>query len=344
MRHVLLVLLMCTLLPAGVRAESAPEPAPLSLKFDYVAADDFLRAVDRAPLDAAQWQRVAAERGAVAMVRNTLKYVPASPAEGYFASLRALAKDGSLAGDPYWLKAAVASAATIRTLLAAVKRDEQAMSSRIASRLGAHWKSDQSVSVTVYLVIGGASDGFVLDGEDAPEFFIAIDKAAGDLAGLEQNITHESVHVLQRQLALAHCPKQVSIEKRDPVARFHATVYEEGVANYLADPAQITGDGEYIGMWRDRYRRNATPERVRENAWLYSTLLDGLKRGVLSWETAYQFGFDGNNDARLYFHGRDIAQQWHASGTSMLSGKFSCRPESFFEPHVKSKQVKLKSE
>ncbi len=110
------------------------------------------------------------------------------------------------------------------------------------------------------------------------------------------------------------------------------------MANYLADQAQITGDGEYIGMWRDRYHRNATPERVRKNARLFATLLDGLKRGVLSWDTAYQFGFYGNNDARMYFHGREVARRLDAAGKPVLSAKFSCHPQAFFKQHAALKQ------
>ncbi len=104
--------------------------------------------------------------------------------------------------------------------------------------------------------MAGVSDGFVLDGDTSPEFFIALDKAGGDLAGLEQNISHESVHVLQRQLLLRTCPERGLGEDLRVADRFLHDVYFEGVANRIADPADVSGTGEYIDMWRSRYLRN----------------------------------------------------------------------------------------
>ena len=330
LKHLLSAMILFVALP-----NAAAAPAPLTLKFDYAAVDGFLRAVDREPGDAAQWREIAHGHGADAMVRNTIKYVPDSPAEGYVASLRELAATGKLATDPYGLGDAVANSAGIKTFMAAIRKAERGMESRIAARLVPYMKQSDPFAITVHLVIGGASDGFVIDGSTAPEFFIAIDKAGGDIAGLEQNITHESVHVLQRQLALQHCPEAPSIEKRPPLARFLATTYEEGVANYLADPMTVTGEGEYIQMWRDRYARNATPERQRENAYLFRVLRDGLKQGELTWDTAYQFGFYGNLDSRMYFHGRELARRFERAGVDALSDDFSCNPERFFEDSSK---------
>ena len=265
------------------------------------------------------------------MVRNTVKYVPGTPLDGYAAALGEVSRTGRVQVDAYGLNDAVAQADSVANLLAALHRDEQAMSVRIAGRLAPHWPQGEApVDITVHLVVGGASDGFVLDRETAPEFYIAIDKAGGDIAGLEQNVTHESVHVLQRQLGLRHCPQRPEIDQLPPLQRFHATVYEEGVANYLADPADIRGEGDYIAMWRGRYQRNATSERVRENAWLYNALHDGLRSGALSWDTAYQFGFFGNLDSRMYFVGREIAQRLDRAGAAPLSKAFVCAPEAFF--------------
>ncbi len=327
MRHKFaLLLILLAALPAAHAA-----PVPLRLHFDYAAAEDFLRAARREPLTAEQLRDFAGRRGASAMVRNTVKYIPDTPADGYAAALGELARTGHVQVDAYGLNDSVAQADTVATLLTSLQRDAPAMAARIAGRLASHWPEGEApVDITVHLVVGGASDGFVLDGETAPEFFVAIDKAGGDIAGLEQNVTHESVHVLQRQLALRHCPQRTAMDQLPPLQRFHATMYEEGVANYLADPADIRGEGDYIAMWRGRYQRNASPERVRENLWLYDSLRDGLRNGALGWDTAYQFGFFGDLDSRMYFVGRDIARRLDLAGAAPLSTAFVCMPEAFF--------------
>jgi hypothetical protein len=42
------------------------------------------------------------------------------------------------------------------------------------------------------------SDGFVLDDDPELALFVALEKASGDKDGVEQNLTHELYHVLQK--------------------------------------------------------------------------------------------------------------------------------------------------
>lgn len=322
----LFVLALAGLVPEGVQAA----PPGIEFRFDATAVEDFLRAVERKPLSDQGLAAMVASPGAAGMVQNTLKYVPASPREGYRDSLREIAQTGAVKADPYQLAEAVRTADSIRQLVGAVHRGEAAMARRIAQRLAPHWHGQPGVLITVRLVVGGVSDGFVLDGDTTPQFFIALDKAGGDIAGLEQNISHESVHVLQRQLALQHCPTRATGGQLPTVPRFLEQVYLEGVANFLADPAHVSGTGEYLDMWRDRYRRNETAERIRENAWLFDHLLAGLRGGELGWDMASQIGFYGNTDSRLYFYGREIARKMSRAGKQTLSAEFVCQPERFF--------------
>jgi hypothetical protein len=41
-----------------------------------------------------------------------------------------------------------------------------------------------------------------------------------------------------------------------------ATTLWEGTANLAADAREAPGEGPYVSMWRDRYVRNLTPERL----------------------------------------------------------------------------------
>src|SRR5690349_1063745 len=103
MRHAVQSILAALLLLASMQIAAEPKVDALTLKFDYAAVEGFLRAIDREALSEAQWHDIAGARGADAMVRNTIKYVPDTAADGYLASLRELAKRGALSSDPYWL-------------------------------------------------------------------------------------------------------------------------------------------------------------------------------------------------------------------------------------------------
>ena len=119
------------------------------------------------------------------MVRYTVKYILGTPADAYAAALGELARTGRVQVDAYGLNESMAQADNVAALLKALHRDEHAMGERIARRLVPHWPEGEApVEITVHLVEGGASEGFVLDGETAPEFYIAIDKAGGDIAGV----------------------------------------------------------------------------------------------------------------------------------------------------------------
>jgi hypothetical protein len=307
-----------------VAAAFAGDPA-VRLAFDTAAVDGFLAAMEGDPPP----DGTATGRGAVGMVRNTIKYVPGTDSGVYVASLDELWRTGRVSTEGAYLDDAIAQAATVRDLVGALRADAAGLGDRIAARLAPEWAGEPTVAITVYLVVGGASDGFVLDGETAPELYVAIDRAGGDLGGLEQNVTHEAVHVLQNQFAIRHCPGRRATDALPPVDRFTATVYAEGVANYLADPADVAGDGPYLAMWRERYARNATPERRRENRWLYDTLLGGLRDGALSWETAYRIGFAGDFDSRVYFVGREMAAALSERGVPLVSEAFVCEPDGF---------------
>ncbi len=99
-------------------AEAAAAPATLQFKFDTTAVEDFLRATGRQTMDDAALDAIVARPGSAGMVRNTLKYDPDAPRDGYRKSLREIATTGSLKSDPYRVADAVHGAATIRTLLA----------------------------------------------------------------------------------------------------------------------------------------------------------------------------------------------------------------------------------
>ena len=69
---------------------------------------------------------------------------------------------------------------------------------------------------------------------------------------------------------------------------------------------------------------------MRENAWLFDSLLAGLRGGELSWETASQIGFYGSMESRMYFHGRELARKRALAHERLLTQEFACKPEAFF--------------
>ncbi|QDA60676.1 DUF5700 domain-containing putative Zn-dependent protease [Hymenobacter jejuensis] len=95
--------------------------------------------------------------------------------------------------------------------------------------------------------------------------------------------------------------------RRRCFARRGSGARREGTANYAADALQAPGERPYLTRWRDRYQRNAEPARIAENFALFDRVLADLVAGRLDWSGAHRLGFQGNNYARFYFVGYQMA-------------------------------------
>jgi hypothetical protein len=178
----------------------------------------------------------------------------------------------------------------------------------------------------------------VLERDREPAFFVALDKASGDPDGVEQNMTHELYHVLQRAAASgvpAARNFMSHLDEQSPVQKLLATTVLEGTANFVADARETEGQGPYVSMWRNRYIRNLGSEKMRENFVLFDDVLSDLEKEKIDWATAYYRGFSGNEDSRLYFVGMEMARALVAvHGVKYFKGLFVQPPARFFRDYL----------
>jgi hypothetical protein len=89
-------------------------------------------------------------------------------------------------------------------------------------------------------------------------------------------------------------------------------------------------------MWRDRYIRNLTPDRLHENFQRFDSVLVDLDRRTLDWAAAYDKGFSGNADSRFYFVGMEMARALGSRrGETYFAELFVRPPTRFFRDYIK---------
>ena len=333
----LLVLAVSTAFLACSPAARSRPPAsgPIRLEFDYSAAELMVEAIDRPALSEAEARALLDNRGIAAMVRKTGVFSPGSTPQAFVADMRAFVATHRYPTGDFALDWIYKYRAQVRELVSELRAGEEAMRSRIAGRLTRYAPRTGPVAIKVYFVAGGMSDGFVLDGDPELALFVALEKASGDRDGVEQNVTHELYHVLQKASA-AGTPAAVSfaskLSSQPPLQQLLATTLWEGTANLAADARESQGEGPYASMWRERYARNLTPERRRENFQLFDSVVADLDQGKTDWQSAYRKGF--SEDSRFYFVGMEMAGALaSARGTRYFEELFVRPPTRFFRDY-----------
>jgi hypothetical protein len=307
------------------------------IAFDYAAAETIIAALQRPTLSQADARALLDHRGITAMVDNIALYVPGHTREDFVTYVGHLVREGTAPRSAFNLATVRSGSSEVAALLATLRANEPVIQQRMISRVQRYAPVTGPVEIKVYFVVGGVSDGFAFDDDPEPAFFVALDKASADVAGLEQNMTHELYHVLQKVSALRVPPASrfmASLDRQPPVQQLLAMTLREGSANFAADPRDIEEEGPYIEMWRDRYIRNLAPDQTRANFALFDSLLADLAAGVLDWQTANYRGFSGSEDARLYFVGMEMIRALvEAHGASYIDDLFIRSPVQFFRDY-----------
>ena len=316
----------------GTRRRSAAEPVTVSVNLEAAAA--LIRALERSVVTDAEVDRLLAMRGVQAMVDNTTKYIPGSTREAFRSGLKEVVATGSTQ-HRFGLVSARGARADALKVIAALKSDATLEADLSAPTLR-YLPTAAPLTVTVYGVVGGASDGFVLDDDPEPAFFVALDRSKGDVDGVKQNMAHELYHVAQRA-ARARVPDLAArvFDKATAPAptRLLTVLLEEGTANYVVDPTRRAGSGPYFDMWRERYLRNGSLEKIASNFALFDTLSSQLRSRARSWEQTYQEGFSG--EGPLYFVGYEMAKALdRRRGPHSIVDAFSRHPAAFFQAYI----------
>ena len=317
-------------------AGAAPE---VVMRLDYSGAEAVITALTRDSLDDAALDSLLQVHGVRAMVDNVTFYFAEAGESRFRESLMAISRTKSR--PPYnryfELWEAWNRRAHVQGLVAAIRADEVGLVQRALAEVGPYRPETGPVRIDVHFVAGGVSDGFVVEDASRTALYANLVREEGDIGGVAMNMAHEAYHVLQkvaqRRAGLGLVAD--SADRLPPGERLLVVLLAEGTANYVVDPTRSTVSGASIEASRARYRRNVTGQRIRENFALFDTVLTQLRSGSLSWQQAYSRGFSGNNDARFYFVGYEMARaiERHC-GRRCIGRLFRQEPAEFFRQYV----------
>jgi hypothetical protein len=328
----------------GCQAAREPDISPpvgFSLEMDYDGAEALLAALERRTVTDADIDKLLTIRGVQAMVDNTTKYVPADTRDAFRAALKEfVSRRKSTIGD-FRLDDSFERAREIRSLIAALEADTNLLG-EVAGPISRFMPSLPPFTVTVHGTTGGISDGFVLDNEAQPAFYMALNRAEGDVQGVKLNMTHELYHVVQR-MARASVPglnaKVFDVGTAPSHVRLLSVILEEGTATYVAEPALgkasvFRRSGPYVKSWRASYEKNRPPKRIVANFAEVDRLLSGLRSGASSWEQASAVVFRGDGPGP-YFVGYEMAKVIDRHyGPARIASLLHQHPAEFFRAYI----------
>jgi hypothetical protein len=347
----LLALLLCALTGCGterpvLRECEAPRPAanasdsvPVTLHLDYAAAEAIIRALEQDSLSDSEVDALLRIHGVRATVDNVTRYIPQLGVPEFRSEIRHFVRR-KRAGphEEFQLSHVWRERSRVRELIDAIRAGEREITRQELSDLEPYRPDTGPLSIRVYFTAGGVSDGFLFDDQSRPEFYANLARARGDLNAVVGNLAHETYHVMQKaaqRRAGLHAVADSTGALPEP-DRLVALTLLEGVANYVVDPTCSASYRAREGPQSvERYHRNAQPARVQENFAVFDTVLGGLRAGRMSWAEADRRGFSGDEDARFYFVGYQMARaiELHC-GTACIPRLFEQPPVEFFRQYI----------
>src|SRR6185503_19505719 len=156
-----------------------PAGGKIAVEFDYSAAELMTDAIDRPALSKAEAGALLQNRGIAAMVTKTCVFSPQSTPQGFVADMQSFVATHRYPTGDFALDWVYKYRDQVRTLVRELRADEDSMRGRITARLTRYAPRTGSVTIKVYYVAGGMSDGFVLDGDPELALCVALEKASG---------------------------------------------------------------------------------------------------------------------------------------------------------------------
>jgi hypothetical protein len=324
--------------PAG--AQSTPPRNAVRLELDYAGAEALIAALKRGALGDADVDSLLRVPGVRAMVHNVTRFVPGIGVAEFRSGIKSFARTQQRTRPNRFFEFMDVWDRREQTLglVRRLRSREGTLARDALARLERYRPNTGPLNITAYFVAGGVSDGFVFDDNPRPEFYINLTRATGDLDAVFDNIAHETYHVMQKA-AQRRVPGLAvfadSSEAQPAPLRLLTVTLAEGTATLVVDPLRSTSRGAYVEQFRQRYRRNAQPARLVENFALFDRVLADLRADRLSWNEAYQQGFTGDNDARFYFVGYEMAKaiERHC-GPDCIGRLFEKPPIEFFRQYI----------
>jgi hypothetical protein len=339
----LLLLLFLTGCPAAREPKDRDfsRPSRLSLVVNYDGAEALLTALDRPTVSEADIDKLLAIHGVQAMVDNTTKYLPADTRGTFRAALKEFVTTRRSTIGHFSLDESAERSGEIRALVTKLNANAH-LFAEVTEPIGRYMPPLPPFTATIYGVVGGVSDGFVLDKEAQPAFYIALNRAEGDVQGVTLNMTHELYHVVQRQ-ARAQVPglDATAFDPRTapPVARLLGVIMDEGTATYVSEPllpkaSFFRRSGPYVTMWRASYEKNAPPQKIAANFAEVDRLISRLRTGAMSWQQASDVVFRGYGPGP-YFVGYEMAKAIDRHyGPERIASLMQQPPAAFFRTYI----------
>jgi len=340
-RHRFRIIFAASLLALAGYAHAAQETrSQIQLHFDYAGARTLFEVLNRrdlAPQDFAELYKV---QGLAAMVDNVTRFIPEITRREFEQHLLKFIETGKEPGHNGYVvwdfKQVLSTRSEVEQLIGKLEADEARIVATTLRELEPFRPNTGPLTITVYFVAGGVSDGFVPERSREPALYVNLTRARGDLDGVVSNLTHEIYHVMQqsasRRAGLGSIVDEQ--EKLAPAQRLLATTLWEGSANYAADPRRLDGSGQYLEMWRDRFEQNTTPAKLAEHFELFETVLKDLQVGRTSWDDAYALGFAGPQSP-FYFVGYEMTRLIdQRCGRPCVQQLFDKPPATFFQRYI----------
>lgn len=308
----------------------------IRLQMNYDGAQALLAALERRNITDGEIDRLLAIRGVAAMVDNTTKYLPGDTRQVFRQALKQYVATRRVTVGHFGLKSADDHTADARKAVTALKSDAN-LTVEVTAPVTHYPPASGPLTVVAYCVAGGASDGFVVDGDPSPSFYMAIDRSQGDADGIKLNMAHEIYHVAQRaaRSRVHGLNARIFNEKTaSPAARLLTTVLDEGTATYVARTMLGRGTGPYISMWRGAYAKNEPRKQIAANFALFDRLLAALHDGSMTWNATYEAGF-ANIGPPLYFVGYEMAKAIErAYGPGRIGPYFQRGSTEYFKDYI----------
>jgi hypothetical protein len=311
---------------------ATPAPPGLTLVMNFDGAKALLSALDRRTVTPAAIDSLLAIRGVQAMVDNTTHYFPGDTRDAFRAALTDFVTTRKSTNARFALDDAYDKASEVRALITKLEAD-RTLTDQVAGPLARYMPALPAFTATVYGTTGGVSDGFVMSDDTQPAFYMALNRAEGDVSGVKLNMTHELYHVIQR-IARASAVDSSRVEER-----LLRVIFEEGTATYVAQPrveksSIFRRPGPYLKAWRASYEKNSSPKQIAANFSQVDSLLAGLRSGSVTWEQASNAVFMGKGPGP-YFVGYEMAKAIDQhDGPERIASLLQMHPAEFFRAYI----------
>jgi hypothetical protein len=308
---------------------------------NYEGAEALLAALDRRTVTDGEIDKLLTIDGVRATVDNTTKYIPTDTRDTFRRAVKEFVTTRRSTIGHFRLDEAEDDARAVRKLIDSLKANPN-LDAEITAPIDPYMPPLPHFTATIYGVVGGVSDGFVLDNEPEPAFYIGLDRAEGDLEGVKLNMTHELYHVVQR-MARARVPglnaAVFNPGTAPPHTRLLTVIVEEGTATYVAERelpkrSLFRRSGPYEKAWRESYEKNAAPQKIADNFAEVDRLISALRGGSMSWKQASDIVFTGRGPGP-YFVGYEMAKAIdRRHGPARLASLQQQHPAEFFRTYI----------